>query len=321
MSGDASTSFGSALKSWPITSATACGVVGDLGRREPRVDLDVVEARARTFAQPPDLLVDALGHRVVRGVGVDLAGMDRRVHADDVGDLTREAQHARLATTDDERRTAGRVRPRRTGQVGDRVVLAREVDGLLLREQRLQDLRVLDHAIDAHLRRFHRDARAVVVELLPARADADLEPPFRQHVDRRELTGEHRGMAVVAVEDERADLQRGGEHRGRGHRRDRAEPLVEVIGNEQRRVAERFELADGVRPRAAFERAVDLDAEPEPVHRHDRAISARPGRRARPGGYVTGMCLMPAMKFDRSGSASPVRSSVGMRFAISSSST
>ena len=45
------------------------------------------------------------------------------------------------------------------------------------------------------------------------------------------------------------------------------------------------------------------------------------GQTRSPGGYFTGMCLMPAMKFDRSGSASPVRSSVGMRFAISSSST
>ena len=158
---------------------------------------------------------------------------------------------------------------------------------------------------------------AVVVELLPPRADADLEPALRQHVDRRELAGEHRGMAVVAVEHERADLQRGGQHRGGGHRRDRPEPLVEVIGHEQRRVPERLELADGVGPRAALERAVDLDAEPERVRAHQWATGQTRG----PGGYFTGMCLMPAMKFDRSGSASPVRSIVGMRFAISSSST
>ena len=160
-----------------------------------------------------------------------------------------EAQHPRLTTADDERRTAGRVRTRRARQIGDAVVLARERDGLV-GEQRLQDLRVLDHPVDAHLGRVHRDAGAVVVELLPTRAEPDLEPTLRQHVDRRELAGEHRGMAVVAVEHERADLQRGGEHRGGGHRRDRPEPLVEVVGHEERRVPERLELADGVGPRS-----------------------------------------------------------------------
>ena len=55
-------------------------------------------------------------------------------------------------------------------------------------------------------------------------------------------------MAVVAVEHERADLQRGGEHRGRRHRRDRPEPLVEVVGHEQRRVAERLRARGRCRP-------------------------------------------------------------------------
>ena len=99
------------------------------------------------------------------------------------------------------------------GQIGDAVVLALEVHRRLVGEQRLQDLGVLDHPIDAHLGRVHRDAGAVVVELLPPRAEADLEPALRQHVDRRQLAREHRGMAVVAVEHERADVQRGGDAR------------------------------------------------------------------------------------------------------------
>ncbi len=105
-------------------------VVGDLGGGQPRVDLDVVEAFARTFPQPRDLLVDALGHRVVRGIGVDLTGVDRRVDTHDVGDRSGEAQHARLAAADDEGRAADRVRARRARQIGDAEVLARERDGL-----------------------------------------------------------------------------------------------------------------------------------------------------------------------------------------------
>ncbi len=180
---------------------------------------------------------------------------------------------------------AGRVRPGRSREIGDAVVLAREVHRPLVGEQCLQDLGVLDHPIDSHLGCVHRDAGAVVVELLPARADADLEPALRQHVDRGELAGEDCGMAVVAVEHERADLQRGGEHCRRSHRRDRPEALVEVIGHEQRRVAEALQLADTVGPGATLERPVDLDCEPERVHTHaPTAISVRPGRRARPGG-------------------------------------
>ena len=49
------------------------------------------------------------------------------------------------------------------------------------------------------------------------------------------------------------------------------------------------------------ERTVDLDAEPERVRAHGRHQCAT-GQTRSPGGYFTGMCLMPAMKFERSGS-------------------
>ena len=57
-------------------------------------------------------------------------------------------------------------------------------------------------------------------------------------------------MLVVVVEHQRADPQRRrvrGRHRDRGHRR---ELVAEVVGHEQRRVAEVFELARLVAPRA-----------------------------------------------------------------------
>ena len=188
-----------------------------------------------------------------------------------------------LATTDDERRTARRVRPRRAGQLGDAVVLALEGDRRLVDEQRLQDLRVLDHPVDAHLRRLHRDAGTVVVELLPPRAEPDLEPALRQQVDRRELTREHRGMAVVAVEHERADVQRGREHGGRAPspRSGRA-PRRSGRGR-TRRVPERLELADGVGPRAPSS-GPWISIPNRNVCSLMGDLSVRPGRRACPSG-------------------------------------
>ena len=95
----------------------------------------------------------------------------------------------------------------------------------------------------------------VVVGLHPARADAELEPAVAQQVDRRRLLGEDRRVLVVVVEHERADPQRRGvrgRHRDRGQRR---ELLAEVVGHEQRRVPEVFELARLVAPRRAPSRA------------------------------------------------------------------
>ena len=136
---------------------------------------------------------------------------------------------------------------------------------------------MLDHAVDAHLRRIHRDAGLVVVEALPARAEPDLEPTLGQLVDRRQLAREHRGMAEVAVEHERPDVERRGDG-GRGrHRGDRSEALVEVIGHEHRRVAERLELADRVGPRPVVEGPVQFGGETERVGGH-RGESRRASR-------------------------------------------
>src|SRR4051812_35760999 len=104
--------------------------------------------------------------------------MHRSVDTDDVGFARRESQHTPTTTADQERRTTGAERLRRSVKVGDAVMLACE-RALTLGKERAQHPGVFDHAIDAHLRRIHRDARALVVEPLPTRAETDLEPAFR----------------------------------------------------------------------------------------------------------------------------------------------
>ena len=149
-------------------------------------------------------------------------------------------------------------------EIGDRVVGAGEREGAV-REEALEHLGVFDHAIDADLRGVHRDPRALVVEALPTGTDAHLESSFRQHVDARQLAGEHRRMAEVAVEHQRSEVDRGRHCRCHGERRDRPEALVEVVGNEEGRVAESLDLANRVEPRAPLEGLLQVDAEAKPT--------------------------------------------------------
>ena len=82
-------------------------------------------------------------------------------------------------------------------------------------------------------------------------------------------------MLVVVVEHERTDAQRRGvrgRHRDRGQRR---ELLAEVVGHEQRREAEVFELAGLVAPLRRRTDLRDLHAEPERLH--GSLLSREPG--------------------------------------------
>ena len=96
------------------------------------------------------------------------------------------------------------------------------------------------HTVDARLRRVVRDAELVVVTRLPAGADAELEPAAAKKVEGRRLPREQNGVAVVVCEDEAADSQGRGRFRRRGERRDQRELVGDVIGHEQRVVAQRF---------------------------------------------------------------------------------
>ena len=90
-------------------------------------------------------------------------------------------------------------------------------------EEGAQDLGVLDHAVDSDFGRIHRDARSLIVESLPARTEPDLEPATGQLIDRRELPREDGGVAEVAIEHQRTDVQRRRDRRRGRHGCDRAE--------------------------------------------------------------------------------------------------
>ena len=85
--------------------ADGVGIFGELDHRQPRVELDVVEAITGALAHPLQLLVDAVGGPVARRVAIDLARQDRRVQPDDVGGRAGETQHALGAATDEDGRT------------------------------------------------------------------------------------------------------------------------------------------------------------------------------------------------------------------------
>ena len=85
----------------------ALAIVGDLGRGEPGVELDVVVAVARAVVDPAELLVDAVRRAVPGGRLVDLAGMDRCVDPDDLGEAAGEPEQRGRAPTDEERRALG----------------------------------------------------------------------------------------------------------------------------------------------------------------------------------------------------------------------
>ena len=88
-----------------------------------------------------------------------------------------------------------------------------------------------------------------VVGRHPARADAELEPAVGQHVERRGLLGHDRRVLVVVAQHEHADAKRVGD-RGRDRDRDHRRQLGahEVIGHEERGVAQRFDLSGTLAP-------------------------------------------------------------------------
>jgi len=83
----------------------------------------------------------------------------------------------------------------------------------------------------------------VVVRPHPAGAQAHFEAAVAQHIEGGRFLGQHEGMAVVVAEDERAHAQRGGGGRHGGQGGHGGELVAEVVGHEQRAVAEVLGLA------------------------------------------------------------------------------
>src|SRR5262249_35531634 len=166
----------------------------------------------------------------------DLAFDEARVDADDVRVAAGQLQDARPAAADQDLRRR-RKAVHRARDVRHRVVFTGEA-GALVRPHALDDRERLFEAADARARRVIGHAGLVVVGLHPARADAELVAAARQELDRRGTLGVDHRVAVVDVVHERAhaeprrDCGRGGEQRARVPLR------AEVIGAEDRRVAQ-----------------------------------------------------------------------------------
>ena len=216
---------------------------------------------------PADLRAGPVG----RGVGGRLraAGAVAQVDvdADDVGLAGGEGQHPLAAAADDERGTGPLHGAGREGVAQHLVVLAVEVERPVGAQQSLHDL---DRLLEAR----HADGRVVVgqpglvvVGAHPAGTEAHFEAAVAEHVERGRLLGQHEGVAVVVAEDQRPHAQRGG---GRGHRGQGGhggELVAEVVGHEQRAVAEVLGLAGLLGPGAggAVGRLAQLRGEAKPA--------------------------------------------------------
>ena len=113
------------------------------------------------------------------------------------------------------------------------------------------------------LDRIERNAGLVVLILQPARADAELQAPVGEDVDRAGGHGQHDRVPEVVVEEEAGETQPlGGDGRGR-HRRDRLEPAHEVVRPAYGVIAERFDPSHHLQPRLARAGTAALHSESE----------------------------------------------------------
>ena len=123
------------------------------------------------------------------------------------------------------------------------------------------------HSIDADLRRVVGNSELTVIPGVPARAKPELEPATGEEVERRRLLREHHRIAVVVVEHEATDPERGRRRRGRGEGSDRGELRGDVIGHEQGVVAEGLSPPRRVTPVLGGPAALGHDRETERTHR------------------------------------------------------
>ena len=130
----------------------------------------------------------------------------------------------------------------------------------------LHDAHRLGQPIDSDAAGIERDAGALVLGLVPAGADADLQAPIAQLVEGRQLLRQHHRMPQVVVEDERAKPQGGGDGGRDAQRGDRRELIDEVVGQHEGRVPEPFDVADGVRELRTRRDATDPGCESERFH-------------------------------------------------------
>ena len=148
-------------------------------------------------------------------------------------------QRALLAAAADADRRVRLLRALRlVAGVLELVVLAVEGRGLL-GEQAGQHLAGLLEAVEALLDAAELDAVGAGLLLVPAGADAELEPAVGDDVERRGHVGQHGGMPVVDAGDQHADAQPLGGLRQRGQRDPALQARPGGVGEDRIEVVER----------------------------------------------------------------------------------
>ena len=196
------------------------------------------------------------------------AGDPRGDDRDDIGLAAAKGQDLWSAAGDHQRRVRLLDHLGAAFGLRHRVVRAGEVH-LIFGEQSLHERDRLGQPRDAHAAAVERDAGALVVAIEPARANAELEPPAREHVEHRDLAREDDRVAEVVVDDQRAEAQLRGDRHERRQRGQRGPRTADhVIGHRERVIAERLDPLGAREPLPGRRSAARLCRE---AHRlHDR---------------------------------------------------
>ena len=157
-----------------------------------------------------------------------------------VGVLSDDPERASLALAADRDREVGLDRLRFASRLGHLVETARE-RGVLVVEQRADDLDALVETVEALRQRSERDAVRVRLRLEPPGAETEHESAVRDVVDRHRHVGGHGRVPVVHPVDHRPEPEAGRRLGERGEHR----PALEMGAVHRRR--ERIEVVH--RPR------------------------------------------------------------------------
>jgi hypothetical protein len=236
-----------------------------------QLKLDLVEPVARALPDPADLLLGRLPGRTRHAPRPQPTRRVVEVDAHDVGQPPGQPEHPRRAPADEHRRMRLLHRQRPSGEARRPRQRKRRAGPV-----RLQNFHRLGQPLDPHSRPVHRDPEPLVLGGHPPGAQPNLDPPTRQHVQRREFLGQHHRMVVVNAEHPapHPQLRRGQSgRRHRGQRRDvdRAMPggvgdlsgPEVVVGRKQGRVTQILGPPGQVRPRRPRLSLERLHREPE----------------------------------------------------------
>lgn len=112
------------------------------------------------------------------------------------------------------------------------------------------------HAADTRAGGSEGNAGTLVLLLIPAGTEAELEAAAAEEIEGGGLLGQEGRMAVVVGKDNAADSQRGGNGRGDSQGRHRGERIEKVVGHDQRGIAVGFGAASLLFPVAPVSRVV-----------------------------------------------------------------